>query len=299
MVKTLLDRFIAAAVYFHPDAATGTASGSDGAAGTGPGATAPLAGGGDAAGAAAAAAAAAEKVFTFKEDRTHWVDPDRFRKAEGLVNRTTKELEGARALIAEQNRRIAALAGVQTPSADEVETQRIADAFFALPQFAHLKHLTPELLEQVRTLASESTSIQAARDHVWNSHTDRFLARLDERFADEIGVESLTPGQQRKLRAAFGALIPDERTDPEAHAAFTKRFEAGDEKLIDDFVAEFRADMLEPARRQATVTTTRRPVPRSGPAAPVVSQRVKPDYSQMTVSQMLEHAEKEAEAVGR
>src|SRR5262249_34383546 len=166
-------------------------------------------------------------------------------------------------------------------------------------QFAHLKHVTPELIEQVQRLATEGASIAEARDHVWNQHTDRFLDTLDQEFAAEIGVEKLTPGQVRKLHAAFGSLIPDERADAEASAAFERRCETSAPALISDFVKEYVADMLEPARRQATVTTTRRPVPRSGPSAPVVTQRQQPDYSKMTVREMLDHAEKEAEAMGR
>ena len=309
MLTTILHRVLAA-LYFGPaDANAGAGgaagAGSPGAAGAG---NPPAAGGPDAAAGGAAAAAAggtpavgagAEKIYTFKEDRSAWIDPERYKKAEAAVNRTAAELTRAHAEIAEHKKRIAALAGVTPPNPQDAEADKIAEAFFALPQFAHLKYLTPELLQSIAALVQDGASIQDARDHVWNAHTDRFLSRLDESFAGEIGVETLTAGQQRKLHAAFGALIPDERADPDAYATFKRRYEAGDQKLIDDFVTEYVADMLEPARRQATMTTRRPVVPRSGPAAPVVTQRQKPDYSQMTVAQMLEHAEKEAEAVGR
>jgi hypothetical protein len=287
------------ALYWYPDAGGGGgAAAADSGAG---GATPPPAGGADAAAAAAAAAAAggADKTWTFKEDRSNWIPPEKFKTAEAATNRTASELERARTLIAEQNRRIAALAGVTSPKPEEAEAQAVADAFFALPQFAHLKFVTPEFVQRAMALMRDGESITAARDHVWNAHTDRFLDNLDAAFASEIGVDSLTPGQQRKLRAAFGALVPDEQTDPEAHAAFAKRYEANDPTLIDDFVKEYVADMLEPARRQATVLTRRPPVPRSGPAAPVVTQRQKPNYAEMSVQQMLDAAEKEAEAVGR
>lgn len=302
-MKHSLMRWAIPTVFWSPDAGAGGGAAADGT--TAPGAAGTTAASsGDAAAAAAAAAAAnggagGEKTFTFKEDRTAWVDPEKYKKAEAAINRTASELERARLQIAEQNRRIAALAGVATPSADEAEAQKIAEAFYALPQFAHLKHITPEFLQAMSALVQDGASIAAARDHVWNAHTDRFLDHLDTAFASEIGVDALTPGQQRKLRAAFGALVPDERTDPEAHAAFAKRYEANDQTLIEDFVKEYVADMLEPARRQATVPTTRRPVPRSGPAAPVVTQKQKPNYADMTVQQMLDHGEKEAEQVGR
>jgi len=291
-------------------AAAGDGSGAgSAAAGTGGGAAAGTGGSGAAASlgadpaaaagaAGAAGAAAAEKTYTFKEDRSTWVDPDRVKKAEAAINRTTTELERARAVIADQDRRIKALAGVAPVDPDAAEAQKIADAFFALPQFAHLKTLTPEMLQRVEALIAEGGSIAEARDHIWNAHTDNFLQRLDVAFADRIGADTLTPGQQKKLHAAFGAMIPDER-DAEAFAAFRKRFEAGDESLITDFVKEYDSDLFEPVRRQATIPTLRRPVPRSGPAAPVVTQAKKPDYSQMTVEQMLEHGEKEAEALGR
>jgi hypothetical protein len=284
-------------LYWHPEGGGGGAAAAD--AGGTPAPAADAGAGGDAAVAAAAAAAAAEKTWTFKEDRSNWIAPDKYKQAEAATNRTASELERARALIADQNRRIAALAGVTPPNPDDAEMQKVADAFFAFPQFAHLKHVTPEFVQRAIALMRDGESITAARDHVWNAHTDRFLDRLDKSFAQEIGVDGLTPGQQKKLRAAFGALVPDQETDPEAYVAFQKRYEANDDTLIDDFVKEYVADMLEPARRQATIPTTRRPVPRSGPAAPVVSQRQKPDYANMTTQQMLDAAEKEAEAVGR
>jgi len=288
-------------VYAYPESGTGA-----GAAGNGTG-TPPAGAEGAAAPAQApvvpattgTAAPAEPKSWTFPEDRTHWVNPETFKKSEALINRTATELERARAMIADQQRRIAALAGVAPQNPDDVEAQKIADAFFAIPQFAHLRYITPEFLQSVGALLQDGSSIAAARDHVWNSHTDRFLDDLDAAFASEIGVDKLSVGQQRKLRAAFGALIPDEQTNPEAHAVFAKRYEANDRALIEEFVKEYVSDMLEPARRQATIPTFRRPVPRSGPAAPVVTQKAKPDYSNMTVAQMLDAAEKEAEAVGR
>jgi len=278
-------------------------SGAGGAA-SGNAATPPVGGDGAAAPAqtpatSAEAPASSEKTYTYHEDRSNYIHPDHYRRAEALVNRTASELERARGMIAEQNRRIAALAGVAPVNPEAEEAQKIADAFYALPQFQHLRYVTPQFLQAVGSLIQDGASVTAARDHVWNAHTDRFLDRLDEAFASELGVDTLTSGQQRKLRAAFGALIPDERTNPQAHAAFAQRYEANDDTLIHDFVKEYVADMLEPARRQAMIPTMRRPVPRSGPAAPVVTQKGKTDYSTMTVQQMLDHAEKEAEAVGR
>lgn len=114
----------ALALYFHPDAGTGTgtATGSA-AAGTGTGSD----------GAAAAGtgtettgvpAAGADKTFSYKEDRSQWIDPERYKKTEHLVNRTASELERARAVIVERERQIAALTGSRPPSADETEIGR-------------------------------------------------------------------------------------------------------------------------------------------------------------------------------
>ncbi len=243
---------------------------------------------------------AADKTYSFKEDRSAWIAPEKLRAAETLTNRTARELETLKGQIAERDRKIAALAGVTVPDPDAVEADKIASAFFALPQFAHLKNVTPQLLDQVRALVSDGASITAARDHVWNQHTDKFLGDLDAEFAAEIGSDTLTAGQQRKLHAAFDAMVPNERTDPDAFATFKKRFEQADPKLISEFVKEYVSDMLEPARRQATVPVTQRPrVPRSGSAQPVIAQIPKPDYSKMSVTEMLEDAEKRSAAAGR
>ena len=241
----------------------------------------------------------AEKTYSFKEDRTNWVAPDKHKAAETAVNRTARELESLKSQLSERDKRIAALAGITPPDPDAAEADKIAQAFFALPQFAHLKGVTPELLDQVKALVADGASITAARDHVWNQHTDKFLSDLDAEFAAEIGVDTLTPGQQRKLHAAFDAMVPSPQ-DAEAYATFKKRFEQADPKLIAEFVQEYKSDIIEPARRLATVPVMqRRAVPRSGAGNPVVTQVPKPDYSKMSVAEMLDAAEKTALEVGR
>ena len=250
--------------------------------------------------AAAGGTPSPEKKFTYDEDRSNWVRPDVFKNAERLNNKTAAEIENLRRELAARDRRIQALAGVAPVDPDQAEAEKVANAFYSLPQFAHLKHLTPDFLNKVAQLVNEGSSLSEARDHVYNQQADRFLGSLDRAFAEEIGAETLTPSQQRKLRAAFGAWIPDKQTDPDAHAAFDKRYNAGDETLIAEFLKEIVSDLLEPARRQATVPITqRRPVPRGGASSPVTTQTQKPDYSKMSVTEMLDAAEKEAERVGR
>jgi hypothetical protein len=139
------------------------------------------------------------------------VRPDIFKNAERLNNKTAAEVENLRREILARDRRIAALAGVNPPDPDQAEAERVANAFYSLPQFAHLRNVTPELLDRLGKLAHESSSLTEARDHVYNQQADRFLTSMDRAFAEEIGAESLTPGQQRKLRAAFGAWVPDRR----------------------------------------------------------------------------------------
>lgn len=244
----------------------------------------------------------ADKTFSFKEDRTNWVDPTKFKAAETAVNRTARELEVLRGQLSERDKRIAALAGLTPIDPDAAEADKIAQAFFALPQFAHLKGVTPDLLKQVQALVADGESIKTARDHVWNQHTDKFLGNLDTAFADEIGAEELTPEQQQFLHAAFDTTVPSERANPEAYAKFKEQFEKGDSKLITEFVTKYASSILEPARRLATVgITQRRAVPRSGSGHPVVTQVPKPDYSdpKISISDMLEDAEKRSEAAGR
>jgi hypothetical protein len=238
--------------------------------------------------------------FTYPEDRSNWVPLDKHKKAEQLVNRTSTELNTLRAAIAERDKRIAALAGVTVPSAEDSEAEKVANAFYSLPQFAHLRYVTPEFLQSVKQLVDQGSSLAEARDHVYNQQADRFLGHLDTTFAEEIGAQTLTPGQSRVLRAAFGASMPDKQTDPEGFAAFQKRYDSGDESLITEFVKQFAADMLEPARRQATIPIAqRRAIPRGGPSAAVVQQKTKPDYSKMSLQEMLDAGEKDAEAIGR
>jgi len=241
--------------------------------------------------------------FSYPEDRSNWVKPELHKRAESLINRTASENEALKRDLADRDRRIAALAGVTPPSPEQAESERIAAAFFALPQFAHLRGVTPEFIQNVNQMLSQGASFAEARDHQYEAQADQFLYGLDAAFAAEIGTDKLTPGQQRAVRAAFSAYIPDQRQHPEEFAAFDRRYNNPTEHqaLIKEFMTQYAAEMLEPARRQATIPIAqRRPVPRGGPSAAVTTQANKPDYSKMgSVREMLDAAEKEAEALGR
>jgi hypothetical protein len=233
-------------------------------------------------------------------DRSTWIPPDKFRAAEAAINRTARELEQARNDIKERDRRIQeALSGGRTKSKEEADADQIAEAFYALPQFAHLRGLTADKLAIIDRLVEQGESVQAAATQVWDQHTDKFLSSLESRIAEEYGVEKLTPGQSKKVRAAFGAFMPS-ATDAEAMDAFRKRYERADPTLIDEFAKDYIDDLVQPIRRSATVPLGERPrVPRGGGSTPVTSQTPKPDLSKLSIQEMLEHGEKEAERVGR
>ena len=125
-------------------------------------------------------------------------------------------------------------------------------------QLAHLKSITPAFLQEVSALVQDRPSLIAARDHVWNLHTDRFLDRLDAAFARAIGAETLTPGQQQTVREAFRERVPDKHTDPVAHAAFARRYEASDDTLIDDFLMkEYQFGVVGERLHHARTAVTR------------------------------------------
>ncbi len=216
--------------------------------------------------------------FTYKEDRSTWVDPGKLTAAERATNRAIQEANRWKTQAEENERKVKALAGFETKTPEQRESSEVQAAFYAM--FPHMKGLTPEVIEQLLELRNQRQEItEVARNH-WDNHTRKTLNQLHSDVAERIGAENLTDRQKRYINAAFLARIPDERAEPEAFQAFKSRYEAGDPKLIEEFLNEYNEDILEPTRRAATKRLIPEPprVPRYSRGAPVTTseQRRKP-----------------------
>ena len=135
----------------------------------------------------------AEPSFSYKEDRSQWVAPDKYRAAEAATNKAAREAAQLRADLDSERRRVAALAGV-TPKAPETEEQeKIAAAFYALPQFSHLRGLTPQAMERLLAMAERGDEYEQGIRYQWDRLRDRTLTAVVDRVQDTLGLDALDP----------------------------------------------------------------------------------------------------------
>lgn len=247
-----------------------------------------------------------EPVFTYKEKRDDWVEPSKFRAAERATHLASQRLSQLEAELVERDRRIAALAGTKPTTPAEREAAEVRAALEQVhPTLARLSKLSPEQLDRVLALADKSdqliaTTTQNERRH-WDGVRDRMFSAAYDKVATHLGVEKLSDRQREKIDAVFNILSRRnaDANDPEEgpyNTEFARRYEANDPTLVDDVVKELYEDFVQPAQRLATVPIAqRRPVPRVGNSAQLTTAKAKPDLSKMSVSEMLDWAEKHAE----
>lgn len=210
--------------------------------------------------------------FTFAEDRKNWLPPHRFNE----VNEKAKRYE---AEIAERDRKIAALAGIQPTDPKSEKANQVKEAFLQMfPQFKHLVGLTED---QMQALVKTPESVGRAAEvetREWARHGKTQMSALFERVADVVGADELNADQQSELRDSFstwfkGKVQAELKASDGAESATLSRYEDGDAKLLDEFVKRFSSNWVEPARRKATqlqINRTR-PVPNSQGRSQVTS----------------------------
>jgi hypothetical protein len=160
------------------------------------------------------------------------------------------------------------------------------------PQLKALKNLSPEQLEEVFEAAKQARSVTQQAS---NRHAEAMLNELDAEATRALGVDKLTPSQQKNLWRAYREALIDaagqrprregsnESYDPTGNDALS-RHERGDKTLLKEFVKNFLNDWYEPARRSVTTSQASRnlrPVPRGdrGRALPAGAGGVKVDLN--------------------
>lgn len=151
------------------------------------------------------------------------------------------------ARLAERDRQIAALTGTKTPSKEEAEADAVRERFAAL--FPGLAKLTDTQIEKLLAVADRGDQLDETTKNYWTNHGRTMLDNAHAGIAKELG--DLTPRQKDRINAAYYQLAEN---DPE----FLKRHEAGDPKLIQEFVKDYLDDFVEPVRRKVTATEVAR-----------------------------------------
>ena len=174
--------------------------------------------------------------------------------------------------LALERRRIQALTGVNPRSAEETDNDAIRARLQAVmgPDFGSL---SKEELAELRELKASAAELKAENARRWESHGQRMLDATVEAATKEMGGV-LTDRQQTRLRRAY---VQEAEND----ATFLARHDAGDPKLVTEFVKTFLDDFFEPARRKvlSTESARQRQVPGSRDRSVVSAGGKKVDFS--------------------
>lgn len=243
-----------------------------------------------------------EPSFTYKEDRSKWVDPTplntRLTAAERATNLASSRASQLEADLASERRRVQALAGLSPDDPAKEETDKVLAALYKMAP-----HLDPANQRRAVEGLPEIEEARRINRMQWDRHRDATFDQVKGQVAGALGLESLTPAAARKVIAAFKAQVPDQMNDAQGNPtnpewfAWSQRYENKDPKLIEEFVNEFVSDFVEPAKRMGLVRP-RMNVPSGGFSRPVATnQNKQPEYGKMkTVQEMLEAAEAQADA---
>lgn len=166
------------------------------------------------------------------------------------LERKLAELNGT---LTNEQKRVRALAGLETPSDEQVETDEIKSKLFAM--FPQLKKLTDDkLLAAIEKLAGMSDTLERTTQHYWSKHGINSLQGIEKKISEAYG--ELTDRQIAKIRAAY---VTQAENDPE----FAKKHMEDPESLIESFSKEWIEDFFTPAERKvlSREVTRQRPVP--------------------------------------
>lgn len=232
---------------------TGSGGTGDGTGGTGDGVKPGAGGAGDGAGGVKTTpgqGGAAQPNPWDTEKRGLLTDLGRERKTRQEFEKNQTKLQ---ADLDAANKRIRALAGV-APEDKNADARAAIQAEIA-EMYPALKQLTPEQVAKVLAVAEKSDSLEAAVNHHWTSHAQKMVDSAQAAIEKQIGGKL----SDRQLTRMTQLYLNEAQQDQK----FLARHEAGDAKLIEEFVASFVEDFFEPGRRSALADITRRqrPVP--------------------------------------
>lgn len=167
-----------------------------------------------------------------------------------------RDLAAARAEVESERRRVAALAGINTPSPEDAEAEAIRAQFkkvFTREQLLEAMGLTPDEIEAFR----ESAKTGGVAAEAALQQERRYAQKMVDAATAEIKKEygELTPRAVDAITRAYVARASETDAEgqltPEAQK-FLARHEAGDPTLAVEFAKDWLADWYEPAKRRAT-----------------------------------------------
>lgn len=227
----------------------------------------------------------AARKFEYSEDRSDWTPRHRLNEESGKRTRAEQERDALKGQLEAEQRRTRALAGVETPSNEQVEEAEVRERFYKMfPHMKSFENITPEQLQDVLDAAA---SARTTTETTWARHTAEVFSTLESEVAEGLGVDALTPKQKERLQNAYRqevakAVAARERaykagdTGYDASSDALAQFERGDKESIQAFAKDYLGDWLEPAKRSVSRATLQRqrPVPRGERSRAQVTQGV-------------------------
>ncbi len=218
-----------------------------------------------------AAPTASPTEYKYKEDRSNWIPKNRFDEINQRAHQSTAQLQALQQELANERRRVQALAGVVPQDPNAQRSEQVKQAFFEMfPQFKQLASMSDEQMQKLMMAPDRMQEASQAEHRQWQRHGNQQVAAISEQVADALGMDKLSPRQESTLRTAFTAWLKStaaqEFQASNGQGSDTlRRYEDGDPSVIQSFTTEYVADFITPARRQATAQSINRnrPVPNS------------------------------------
>ena len=202
--------------------------------------------------AAQTATPAAGSQFSYPEDRSKWIPPHRFKEVNDKATQGTTQAQTLQTQLAQAQKQIAALAGVQQKAPEDLEVEEVKAHFAKL--YPGLAKLTDAQIERLLSVAESADRIQETTNNYWQKHGRQMINNAGEAIADKLGGGDLNERQIRRVARDYIAFVEEKQA--------IDRHEAGDPKLIEEFVKDFLDDWQEPIRRSVTSREAiNRPVP--------------------------------------
>ena len=159
-----------------------------------------------------------------------------------------------------ERRRVAALAGIQPKSDEELEAEAIRGRFKQVITRDHLLEqlgLTEEDVQDLKASRAGRAELARATDRAWERQGRETIEAFESEIAKELGGEKLSARQTAALVSAF---VQTCNADP----ALLARYEDGDRTLIKEFAQQWVEDWFKPAQRKAQAANVDRFRPTPG-----------------------------------
>lgn len=196
-------------------------------------------------------------------------DDARYRGLIGDVQKERKARQQAESQLTElknrfdeMDRRLKAAAGV--PGDTDQARDKLREQFKQVfPEAAWLFDLTDEQREALRAAPSAINKVKEQEDREWAQRGHVYKEGVSEQIAEALSVEKLSEVQATQAHELFAGWFRDtvvkelDASDGEKSETL-RRYQRNDQTLVTDFVKAWKANWVEPARRQAVAGNVNR-----------------------------------------